>query len=257
MIRIRECAGRSEERFFAQKLREYFERDLFPDPKDEDRAYFLGREYFEQLEKLHARPDDRLRMLLFSRDGEDIGFVMATIYNTEDDKCFLMEFCVFPEYRGGGTGRACAKLFFDWAYGQGAEYIELNAHTEQRVRFWKSLGFVENGRDDWGDPMYMLPPEKKLPFAVKKLEQFDDWQLCKLVNGLLCEKGGEPLSDEQRDKMAQMLVERKYTVHAAMRGFRMVGICFVRGRRGRIEDVYVEPVFRGQGIEELLQGACQ
>ena len=257
MITIRECANRAEERFFWQKLREYFERDLFPDPQDEDRAYFLGRDYEKTAAGLHSRANDRLRYLLFSREGVDIGFVMATIYDTEDGKCFLMEFCVFPEYRGGGTGRECAKVFFDWANTHGAEYVELNAHTDQRVRFWKSVGFVENGRDDWGDPMFMLPPEKKIDFIVERLESFDDWQLCKLVNGLLCEKGKEPLSDDQRDKMAQALAERRYTALVAKRGYRMVGICFVRGRRGHIEDVYVEPVFRNQGVEALLRSACE
>ena len=257
MITIRECANRAEERFFWQKLREYFERDLFPDPQDEDREYFLGDEYRTTAAEMHGRANDRLRYLLFARDGVDIGFVLATIYNTEDGRCFLMEFCVFPEYRGSGTGRACAKLFFDWACEHGAEYVELNAHTEQRVRFWKSVGFVENGRDDWGDPMFMLPPAKKVGFTVERLENYDDWQLCKLVNGLLWETGKAPLSDGQRDKMAQALAERRYTAHVAKRGYRMVGICFVRGRRGRIEAMYVEPVFRTEAAEEMLRRAAR
>lgn len=257
MIQIRECANPAEERFFLQQLRAYFERDLFPDPQDEDRAYFLGAEYWQTLTKLHVRADDRLRQLLFSRDGVDIGFVMATIYNTEDGKCFLMEFCVLPEYRGGGTGRACARAFFDWAKENGAAYIELNAHTEQRQRFWLSVGFVPNGRDDWGDPMFLRPPEERISFAVKRLEAYDDWQLCKLVNGLRCEKGAEPLTDEQRDAMASALSERRYTAFVAKRGYRSVGVAFVRGRRGKLEDVFVEPAFRGMGAEELLRETCE
>ena len=45
MVQIRECEGRQEEEFFWEQLQVYFERDMFPDPEDEDRAYFLGSDY--------------------------------------------------------------------------------------------------------------------------------------------------------------------------------------------------------------------
>lgn len=256
MINIRECANAAEEKFFWDELLAYFDRDLFPDPEDEDRAYFLSGDYRESARELHQRANDRLRYLLFSRDGVDIGFVMAIIYNTEDDKCYLMEFCVLPEHRGNGTGRACARTFFEWAKANGAQYVELNAHTQQRQRFWKSVGFVENGRDDWGEPLYMLPPTQKLPVSAGRLRDVTDWQLVKLTNGLLCEKGREPLSDAQRDALATVLAQKQYTAFIAKRGYRAVGVCFVDAR-GRIADVYVEPVFRGQNVEAMLLRAAR
>lgn len=256
MIEIRECANAAEEEFFRNELRAYFERDLFPDPQDEDREYFLGEDYWESAEKLNMRDVDRLRYMLFSRDGVDIGFAMATIYGTEDGKCYLMEFCVLPQYRGGGTGHACAQVFFDWAYANGAEYIELNAHTQQRQRFWKSMGFVDNGVDDWGDPLLMLPPERKVPVSVRPLRNYSDWQLVKLVNGLMREKGKGPLTDEQRDEMSYILARRQYIAFVASRGYREVGVCFV-DLQGRITDMYVEPVFRGKNVETMLLRAAR
>lgn len=256
MIQIRECQGHQEEEFFWEKLKEYFERDMFPDPEDEDREYFLGSDYSGTAMKMHQQEKDRLRYLLFERDGEKIGFVMAMIYDTQDMRCFLMEFCVFPEFRGNGVGRACARLFEQWAYGEGAAYIELNAHTEQRQRFWKSVGYVDNGRDDWGDPSLMIPPAKRVGLSARALRRFDDWQLMKLVNGMRCEAGQAALSDEERDLMAQALAARQYQVFVLRRGWRWVGVCFADAQ-GRIAGMYVEPVFRSEAAEEMLLRAVR
>ena len=256
MVQIRECEGRQEEEFFWEQLQVYFERDMFPDPEDEDRAYFLGSDYRSTAADMHAREKDRLRYLLFEKDGGKIGFVMAMIYDSEDARCFLMEFCVFPQYRGGGTGRACAKAFEAWALEQGAAYIELNAHTEQRQRFWHSVGYVDNGRDDWGDPSLMLPPIKKVGLSARALRRYDDWQLTKLVNGMRCEAGEEALSDEARDELVRRLTGRQISACVLRRGWRWVGICFVRNG-GEIEEMYVEPVFRTEAAEDMLRRAAR
>ena len=61
---------------------------------------------------------------------------MPLIYETEDGKCFLMEFAVFPEYRGGGTGTACAEAFLQWARDNGGAYVEINYGSDpRRLRF--------------------------------------------------------------------------------------------------------------------------
>ena len=31
----------------------------------------------------------------------------------------------------------------------GAKYYELNSTKEDSIRFWKSIGFVENGKDEY------------------------------------------------------------------------------------------------------------
>lgn len=59
-------AGDEVKRFWEQ-LRAYQVRDLFPEPEDEDRAYFLGDEYRRKIEEKHERPWDRIQYLFFSR----------------------------------------------------------------------------------------------------------------------------------------------------------------------------------------------
>ena len=59
-------------------------------------------------------------------NGQDIGFAMPVIFSSEDGKCFIMEFCVYPEFRGNGTGKECAAVLLDWARENGALYAELN-----------------------------------------------------------------------------------------------------------------------------------
>ena len=46
-------------------------------------------------------------------------------------------------------GHRCFEAFEKYARLDGAEYYELNAEKENSIRFWKSLGFVENGKDEY------------------------------------------------------------------------------------------------------------
>lgn len=100
----------------------------FPRPAEEDRAYFLDdSQYRAAVQRIHDREGDCCYYLLFRREGRDIGFALTALYPSEGGKCFVMEFCVLPEFRGGGTGTACACLLLDWAADRGAQYGELNA----------------------------------------------------------------------------------------------------------------------------------
>lgn len=113
-ITIREAVTEQDIAVFWQQLRTYFIRDIFPNPEDEDREYFLSdTEYRAHMQKIHDRPQDRCHYLFFHRNGQDIGFAMPVIFNTEDGKCFIMEYCVYPEFRGSGTGKACAAVLID------------------------------------------------------------------------------------------------------------------------------------------------
>ncbi|MDD6679443.1 MAG: hypothetical protein PUF71_08715 [Firmicutes bacterium] len=64
-ITIREAITEAEAAAFWEQLHIYFLRDIFPDPKDEDRDYFLGDEYHDAICKVHDRPGD-FRGPLFS-----------------------------------------------------------------------------------------------------------------------------------------------------------------------------------------------
>lgn len=265
-IVIREAVTQKDVAMFWEQLRIYFKRDLFTDPKDEDREYFLSDEYRASIQKIHDRPRDRCRYLFFRRNGQDIGFAMPVIYTTEDGKCFLMEYCVYPQFRGGGTGRKCAEVFLDWAQENGALYAELNyGGNERRLRFWKSVGFVENGVDEWGEALMILPPKDEVPISVEVLADPQDWQLIKLENGFLKEIGEEAMTKERTERLRQAVRDGRITFFVAKRGCRAVAMCSVAkcfstfgcSDTGMFDDFYVEPAFRKKGIARKLAQAAQ
>ena len=265
-ITIREAVTESDVAVFWEQLHLYHKRDIFPDPESEDLEYFLGSEYYDHIMKIHSRPQDRCYFLFFHRDGQDIGFAMPVIFTSEDGKCFIMEFCVYPEFRGNGTGKECARVLLDWAKKNGALYAELNHGSNQRRRhFWETVGFIENGADEWSEPLMILPPVEGVPITVEILADPEDWQLKKLENGFLKEIGEEPATEEKQEQLAQAIQDGKITFFVAKRGYRAVGMCSVAKCFSTFactdivvfDDFYIEPVFRKKGIARKLAQAAQ
>lgn len=159
-IIIRELTAPNDIARFWEELYTHFRRDVFPDPEDADLTYVLGPKYRTSIERLHDRETDSLHYLFFQKNGIDIGFAMIVIYTSEDEKCFILEFGVFPDFRGNGTGRFCAAALLEWARERGAAYFALNADTEQRQRFWSYSGFRVVGEDEHGLPLLLLEPGK-------------------------------------------------------------------------------------------------
>lgn len=266
-ISIREAVTKADVALFWEQLRIYLKRDIFPDPNDENRAYFLSEtEYRAHIQSIHDRPQDRCWYLFFQRNGQDIGFAMPVIYNTEDGKCFIMEFCVYPEFRGSGNGKECAKVLLDWARENGALYAELNyGSDDRRLHFWEGVGFQKNGVDEWGEPLVILPPEEDIPITVEVLSDAEDWQLLKLENGFLAEIGEQAMTEEHQKRLQQAIRDGKITFFLTKRGYRAVGMCsvvrsfstFACSDTGVFEDFYIEPVFRGKGIARKLAQTAQ
>ena len=265
-ITIREAITETDVAVFWEQLHTYHKRDIFPDPDSEDLEYFLGSEYHDHMMKIHGRPQDRCCFLFFRRGGQDIGFAVPVIYTSEDSKCFIMEFCVYPEFRGNGTGKECAAVLLDWARENGALYAELNCGSnERRRRFWESVGFVGNGADEWGEPLMLLPPTENIPITVEVLADPEDWQLKKLENGFLKEIGEQTLTEEQQEQLQRAIRGGKITFFVAKRGCRAVGMCSVAkcfstfscADTGVFDDFYIEPVFRRKGIARKLAEAAQ
>lgn len=264
-ITVREAIAQADVTAFWEQLHAYHARDLFPDPKNEDLEYFLSPEYRNQIMALHCRQQDRCFFLFFHRDGQDIGFAMPVLYTTEDGKCFLMEFCVYPQFRGNGTGKACARVLLAWAQEHGALYAELNCGESRRRRFWEAVGFIENGADEWGEPLMLLPPAEAVPITVEVLADPEDWQLKKLENGFLKEIGEAPATEEKQEQLAQAIRDGKITFFIAKRGCRAVGMCsvakcfstFACSDIGVFDDFYVEPAFRKKGIAGKLAQAAR
>lgn len=265
-ITIRPAVTESEITRFWEQLYQYFKRDILVGKQIEDLDYFLGSEYHTHMMQLHRREQDRCFFLFFHRDGQEIGFAMPVIYTTEDGKCFIMEFCVYPAYRGHGTGRSCARALLDWATENGASYAELNyGGNKRRERFWQGVGFRRNGADEWGDPLMLLPPREDIPVTVEVLSDPEDWQLKKLENGFLKEIGEPPSTEEKQTQLTQAIRDGRITFLIARRGSRAIGMCSIAryfstygcADTGVLEDFYIEPVFRRKGIARMLAQAAQ
>ena len=140
-ITIREAVTEDNIALFWEQLHIYYKRDIFPDPEDEDREYFLSAtEYRAHMQKIHDRPQDRCYYMFFHRNGQDIGFALPVIYTSEDGKCFIMEYCVYPEFRGNGTGKECAKALLDWAKENGIQSLTVCcAPCDEKM--YQALGF--------------------------------------------------------------------------------------------------------------------
>ena len=265
-ITIREAVTENDVAVFWEQLHTYHKRDIFPDPDSEDLSYFLSSEYYDHMMKIHSRPQDRCYYLFFHRDARDIGFAMPVIFTSEDGKCFIMEYCVYPEFRGNGTGKECARVLLDWAKENGALYAELNhGSNERRRHFWETVGFIENGADEWGEPLMILPPAEDIPITVEVLVDPADWQLKKLENGFLKEIGESPATEEKQEQLAQAIQDGKITFFVAKRGYRTVGMCsvakcfstFACTDTGVFDDFYIEPAFRKKGMARKLAQAAQ
>ena len=102
------------------------------------------------------RSVDRHHMLYFLLDGQRIGAAQYNTYHSEDGKCFVLDFWVFPRYRGNGTGRRCFEALRKYTAADGAKYYEINCDRENAHRFWTSLGFVDTGVDEDGMPLMQL-----------------------------------------------------------------------------------------------------
>ena len=263
-ISVREAITAEETARFWRELGAYHDRDIFANAESEEREYFHGSEYREAVQAAHDRAADRCYYLFFGRGGIDIGFALASLFTSEDGKLFILEFCVLPEYRGSGTGHDCAAALLNWARARGMKYAELNCAEERRVRFWKSLGFVPNGADEWGEPLMLLPPEEEIPFTVEVVSAVD-WQLLKLENGFRAEIGEEPLDDAGHERLKAAVRDGRITFFVLKRGYRCIGMCSVAAafssfqceNVGIFEDFYIEPAFRRRGGARLLAQAAQ
>ena len=147
MITIQEIPVENANEFWDAHIKYLLEDEIISD--EEDIEYFSGDEYRTVIIDHMERPTDKHHMVYFVRGGKRIGAAQYNTYQSEDGKCFMLDFWVFPEYRGNGTGHACFEALENYTRADGAVYYELNSEKENSIRFWKSLGFVEAGVDEW------------------------------------------------------------------------------------------------------------
>ena len=152
-ITIQEIPIEQADDFWNAHMKYLLEDEIISD--EEDIEYFSGDEYRTVIIDHMERESDKHHMVYFVRDKIKIGAAQYNTYQSEDGKCFILDFWVFQEYRGNGTGHACFEALERYTKADGALYYELNSEKEDSIRFWKSLGFVENGVDEWNMKVFV------------------------------------------------------------------------------------------------------
>ena len=105
MISIEEIPVERISEFWEKHIRYLVDDGIISDEEDID--YFSGEEYRGILKEHMIRSTDRHHMICFCRDSERIGAASYCIYQSENGKCFILDFWVFPQFRGNGTGHLC------------------------------------------------------------------------------------------------------------------------------------------------------
>ena len=98
MIKIQEIPVEHINDFWEIHIRYLIDDEIIVDKEDID--YFSGNEYRNTLKILMNREPDKLHMTYFVRDGLKIGASSYCIYKSEDRKCFILDYWIFPEFRG-------------------------------------------------------------------------------------------------------------------------------------------------------------
>lgn len=181
MITIEEIPVERMEEFWKIHM-EYLLRDeIIAEEDEEDKAYFQGDEYRGMIKAHMLREVDRHHLVYFVENEKRIGAAQYNTYQSEDGKCFILDFWVFPEFRGNGTGHACFKALEAYTKKDGALYYEINCEKENSRRFWLDNGFVDNGVDEYDMPL-MIKKEDYSHIRIEtkdlllKKAEFDDWE---------------------------------------------------------------------------------
>lgn len=153
MIGIEEIGPKELPAFWDAHIR-YLQNDGIISDGD-DVEYFSGDEYRGIIETHMQRDRDTHHVVYFRENGTRIGAASYCTYESEGGKCFILDFWVFPAFRGNGTGRRCFRALEQYTKADGAIYYEINSEKPESVRFWKSLGFTENGVDEYGMPLFI------------------------------------------------------------------------------------------------------
>lgn len=165
-VTVRPVRAKEEYDAFWKAKYEFFHQDIFPNcdlgaPLAQvDKEYFLSQEYRDRIDVLCSRDNDRAYSVFFEMGSSRIGFCLYCTYLSEDGKCFILDFCIFPDYRCRELGKRCFKALKALEGARGATYYALNTHSARSKRFWERLGFRTSGFDEFGSLLMILPPTK-------------------------------------------------------------------------------------------------
>ena len=156
-ISVEEIPVENCDEFFEKHIQYLVEDEIITD--EEDIEYFSGEEYRGVIREHMMREENKHHLVYFVREGKRIGAASYCIYADEGDKGFILDFWIFPEFRGRGTGHYAYYALEAVMRTQGAKFFELNIAKPRAYRFWKAFGYVENGVDEWDMPLYTMTYE--------------------------------------------------------------------------------------------------
>ncbi|MDD6841652.1 MAG: GNAT family N-acetyltransferase [Spirochaetales bacterium] len=139
--------------FFSLQMKYLIDDKIITDK--EDIEYFESEEYRGIIRAHMAREIDKHHMVYILRNGKRIGAAQFNTYQSKDGECFVLDFWVFPPYRGNGTGHNAFYILEEYTKKDGALYYRINAEKEDSIKFWKSLGFIEDGFDEYDMPLFI------------------------------------------------------------------------------------------------------
>lgn len=149
MIKLEEIKVADIEEFWKAHFAYLVQEGIITD--EEDKEYYQSEEYRGVIRAHMERDTDRHHLAYFTEGGVRIGAVSYCTYQSEDGKCFILDYWVFPQFRGKGTGHRCFEALKEYTARDGAQYYEINCDGRaDRIRFWNSNGFVDNGVDEYG-----------------------------------------------------------------------------------------------------------
>ena len=221
----------SEEEFklFWDMHYEYMNRDIFPNDElgleitEKEGEWFFSSEYKEHMNKLFLRDIDKAYPILFKKEKEVVGFCMYCTYHSEDGKCFIIDYCILPEFRNDNLGTSFFNKVKEIEVSKGAKYFELNVSNKRNMNFWLKQGFNFNGIDDYG--------------SVKLTTKKDDVLLINVDENNWTELTSLKLSEEQLKYVASPIgiLAREYIyrnsnarVFGIQKENRIIGMLMVR-----------------------------
>lgn len=151
MITIEEIPVEQSEKFWSIHMEYLLQDGIIED--EEDKEYFQSEEYRGIIRAHMLREIDKHHMVYFVENEKRVGAAQYNTYQSEDGKCFILDFWVFPEFRGNGMGHKCFKALEVYTQKDGAQYYEINCERENARRFWFDNGFVDKGVDEYDMPL--------------------------------------------------------------------------------------------------------
>lgn len=155
-IEIKIVNSEEEFKLFWDMHHKYLNEDIFPHDDmgfkttEEEQEWFSSLEYKEHMHKLFTRDVDRAYPMFFIKEKEIIGFCTYCTYNSEDGKCFIIDFCIVPDHRNKSLGTIIFNIIKELEMSRGAKYFELNASNKRNMGFWIKQGFYFDGIDEYG-----------------------------------------------------------------------------------------------------------